>query len=372
VIRNPVTTEGFWEGSWLSILTDGLWIPPYIDIEPEPEIPSYGLGPPEFPTPTTKDYFTKILPEYVIKEAIVDGFNEIRRNSGIVDVLFSSLPQHDLELCKDILNSNSIDVQVGYSQKITRLPAVAIVVGEESEFDGGKLLPRSLSDIESIIPGAVYDWPNCCGWARESLFDISYRLNILSNNSFMTIFLYNLVKYIVIKNVLEFEEEGILDIRLSGNDLSPESFPIPDLSYSRSLNMRLMAFANHIKVMDKITRFDVTMSVIIDDVTDDIKLISYPLEVTSVTPSTVSVNTNTDVIIEGSNIDKDVSVEFLDMEYMELLGGSAIGIRELDRNYTGDNSLRLTLRGYSTGTTRIKFTNPSCAYVTWDTFTVIN
>jgi hypothetical protein len=76
-----------------------------------------------------------LVPEYILQQVLVKGFRAFRENEDLVRVLFRSLEQSDLEDVVKFFQKNTIDICINYPDKDLVLPAIAILMGNETESD---------------------------------------------------------------------------------------------------------------------------------------------------------------------------------------------------------------------------------------------
>jgi len=366
-----------------------------------------------------------IVPEKIIQDVLYDGFKYVREKDDIIDVLFSTLSQHDLQQVKEMFRHTEVDIKLGFSQEDIRLPCISIILGREDEIQPylGNLIGQGALpyDVEAGTVGAfinkdyffgdstVNDGQETIGNPRKLLqpgvgvkqrlgssFSNNYMLHIVAINPLFTLVLYHLSKFIILKYMMTFEENGIYEITLSGSDLAPFEIPIPDLCYDRTLSMAFRTTFDWFEVYDLIkmgvTQTTHDLRVYKQSPCDRISGVRYsenplysfgstsnavigtPFTVSAISPDSITVNTETYVIIQGENLDKNMGVSFRDMPWEITQSGSNRGIRELGRDYTeGGNSghLRLRLIGYNTGVTDVRFVHSDSSQITLeDAFSV--
>lgn len=74
-----------------------------------------------------------ILPEFIIQQAIVRGFRAFRENPNLIDPLFRNLPQSDIDNLRQFIQSGKIDIAVNYPDQAISLPAIIILLKNETE-----------------------------------------------------------------------------------------------------------------------------------------------------------------------------------------------------------------------------------------------
>jgi hypothetical protein len=74
-----------------------------------------------------------MIPEIILQKALQKGFNEIRQDSRILNVLFKNYPVEHQEDIKKFLLENPIDLSLNYPKKELVLPAIVILLKTETE-----------------------------------------------------------------------------------------------------------------------------------------------------------------------------------------------------------------------------------------------
>ena len=67
----------------------------------------------------------------------------------------------------------------------------------------------------------------------------------MTDNQDFTVFLYHLVRYIILSNITMFTVNGMHQLRLSGTDFLPQAAQQPNFVFMRGINMNFLYFADH-------------------------------------------------------------------------------------------------------------------------------
>lgn len=68
-------------------------------------------------------------------------------------------------------------------------------------------------------------------------FDVTYNLTIAGSSQYEVLYLYAILKAILLAQVPYLEKEGLQDISISGSEFAPRGDYLPDVVYTRSLNI---------------------------------------------------------------------------------------------------------------------------------------
>ena len=74
-----------------------------------------------------------IVPEIVLQRAIINGFQGIRKDPRVINVLFKSLPVDQQEMIKDYILKKQIDFSINYPRSEIKVPALVLLMKSESE-----------------------------------------------------------------------------------------------------------------------------------------------------------------------------------------------------------------------------------------------
>jgi len=218
-----------------------------------------------------------IIPEVIIQRVLVDGIREVRNSSWKSDQLFKSVPQSFAQEFHELLTKTPIDVTINYPREDSQFPCVCILLRaeEESQILIGDLLSSGYDENSGLLgsgefffndgvssTNSIYEDGGLVGDPRK-IFDrdksiykevkgsgyaCSYLLQIMTDNQNFTIFLYHVIRFIVMSNIHNFTANGIHELRLSGTDFLPQAAQQPNFIFMRGINMNFTYFADYFLV----------------------------------------------------------------------------------------------------------------------------
>ena len=221
-----------------------------------------------------------IIPEIIIQRALVDGIRKVRSIPWKSEQLFRSVPRSFSEQFSTLIENTPIDITLNYPREDSQFPCIAILLRAEEETDVfiGDLLSAGYDNTGSLFgsEGMFYtegessvatsyglggitaqaeeiaDIPKIFDKAkpkykerRGSGFSCSYLLQVMTDNQDFTVFLYHLVRYIILSNITMFTVNGMHQLRLSGTDFLPQAAQQPNFVFMRGINMNFLYFADH-------------------------------------------------------------------------------------------------------------------------------
>lgn len=203
-----------------------------------------------------------ILPEFVLKRVIQEGFKAVRRDMTFIDQIFWTLPSEEVQKFKDLILKQEFNITMQFPKADTVLPCIAIVLGREDETHpvigdemAGDIPPPDYMSkdgtnestelgIDSDIigePPRLYhedDLLEQIGAGYTALYSIVVR----STNYYVTAFTYYLMKAILTRNRPLLDSNGLLNMVIGGSDISSDVDLIPDHVFTRSLDLRFVHF----------------------------------------------------------------------------------------------------------------------------------
>jgi len=358
-----------------------------------------------------------ILPEIVLQTVLVQGIKDARRDDETLDMLFRTSSQRVVENLKDAFKEVKVNVTLNYPRENVQLPCIAILLRGEDETEAvlGDLLgegygpgtidpsamagtdARGLADSRireeyfytpeetAVVSPSHISQPTqtIIGEPRRMLVNdgetlykrqgvgdqASYMLHILAGKPEMAIFLYALTKYILRKNRMTLERNGLLEFTISGTDFAPQPTFLPTYTYSRALSCRFLHWFDWYLTQGKdgslgygdedvATGFDITLDSLQhgdDSVDIPVTMMDQLPVISTVEPSSISQSVETTLILSGDNFQNVGSVRFPNMEYD---AAGPTGIQILSTEYIHGNDLRVVVIGHSTGTTDVVVINP--------------
>tara|TARA_R100000664_G_C2752242_1_gene139543 strand:- start:120 stop:1673 length:1554 start_codon:yes stop_codon:yes gene_type:complete len=219
-----------------------------------------------------------IIPEIIIQRALVNGIRQIRSSPWRSDQLFKTVPQTYAREFFNLIKNTPIDITMNYPREDSQFPCVCILLRAEEETDVflGDFMSGGYTDKGSLMgtneffftdeatqpPSTAFGSINSIGEAPRlfdrkertykevmgSGFSCSYLLQVMTDDQDFTVFLYHLVRYIVLSNISMLTANGIHQLRLSGTDFLPQASQQPNFIFMRGINMSFLYFADHFLV----------------------------------------------------------------------------------------------------------------------------
>jgi len=223
-----------------------------------------------------------IIPEIIVQRVLVNGIRRIRNIPWKSDQLFKSVPQSFAQQFYELIQSTPIDITINYPREDSQFPCIAILLRAEEESDIflGDLLSAGYDDTDRLFgsEGLFYmkgetssladdtyglalglgqgekyeDTPKIFDKSvqkykerRGSGYSCSYLLQVMTDDQDFTIFMYHLVRYILMAGIPTFTTNGMHQIRFSGTDFLPQAAQQPNFIFMRGINMNFLYFADH-------------------------------------------------------------------------------------------------------------------------------
>jgi hypothetical protein len=94
-----------------------------------------------------------LVPEKIIQQVLIKGFQAFNDNNKLIDVLFHNLLQEERELIKEYVNELQIDISINYPNRHLGYPACVILLKSESETEAvlGELF-QNYKSVEQTEP----------------------------------------------------------------------------------------------------------------------------------------------------------------------------------------------------------------------------
>ena len=219
-----------------------------------------------------------IIPELIIQRALVNGIRNIRGSAWRSDQLFKNVPQTYARDFFNLVKNTPIDITMNYPREDSQFPCVCILLRAEEETDIflGDFMSSGYNDKGSLLgadefffteddtssPSSSFGTINSVGEppkifdrkdrvykeVKGSGFSCSYLLQVMTDDQDFTVFLYHLIRYIVLSNISMFTANGIHQLRLSGTDFLPQASQQPSFVFMRGINMNFLYFADHFAI----------------------------------------------------------------------------------------------------------------------------
>lgn len=175
------------------------------------------------------------IPEFVIKQTIGWGLKQIRDTIGkpnnVINTLFAYLPDETRgQITSWLLNHENIWLDVSFHKDAEHLAMIVVEPQSEDEATEDALLGDLLgtahfSDSEAKQRGVP-----------EKRTTTIY---IASNDDRLTLFLYEIVKFILVTNKLRLEEwYDIHNLSLGGQVMAFDDERLPTFAYYRTMSLR--------------------------------------------------------------------------------------------------------------------------------------
>lgn len=74
-----------------------------------------------------------VIPEIILQRALINGFQQVRKDNRILDVLFRHLHQSQLKEIKDFINETKIDFSINYPRQTPSVPGLVLLLKNETE-----------------------------------------------------------------------------------------------------------------------------------------------------------------------------------------------------------------------------------------------
>ena len=218
-----------------------------------------------------------LLPEIIIQKVLVEGIRDLRSDPNKVRQLFRNSPQGLVDSFFGLISDTTIDITLNYPREDSQFPCIAIILrGEqESDFLLGDILgagydnqtglntiegffftenenssidPTPPIDVDTIgEPARIFDLavPRYRE-QRGSGFRTSYLMQAMTDNQEFTIFLYAAMKHILLSNLMVLDQNGMMDVSITGTDFLPQPAQQPNFIFMRGVTMTFLNFCDYI------------------------------------------------------------------------------------------------------------------------------
>ena len=339
-----------------------------------------------------------ILPEIILQKVIVEGIKSARENDFTLDMLLRNLPPKSVQELKKIIRQTPIDITFNYPREDVQLPSISILLKGEDESEAflgdligsgygpGIINPTAPAESEArgsadsrIRPEFFYtptaDTSPIIGEPRKMLvdtgehkerrgvgFDVSYVIQIMTTHQEFTLFLYILIKFILILNRMTLERNGIINMVLSGTDFVPQRAQYPDIVYSRGLSCRFLNYFDFFLPyipgddLDGVAKaFDIDLCWTGEDSIEyNIDVLPQSPVLQKITPTSTSVGVEFILIAEGLNIQNGAALRFNQLPF----ASGPVGLEILETDYIDGNRLRVKIFPHTFGVTDVTVVNP--------------
>ena len=346
-----------------------------------------------------------IIPEIIIQRVLVNGIRRIRNIPWKSDQLFKSVPQSFARQFYELVSKTPIDVTINYPREDSQFPCIAILLRAEEETDMflGDLLSAGYDNTDSLFgsegffyskgetsktetygltgmlgDGNVFeDTPKLFDKDVQTYKEIrgsgqscSYLLQVMTDDQDFTIFLYHMIRYIILAGIPTFTANGMHQMRLSGTDFLPQASQQPNFIFMRGINMNFLYFADYFlkegdPELEAVAKaFVINIGDARGDSPDMLAQVQKPaITAVSISTGTLSSTVN-NIIVSGINFQNGLSIEFIKTEPGSTfyIKGSDVGLVASNINVgSTEHSIEFipTLAGTATSTTKEFVANSS-------------
>jgi len=204
-----------------------------------------------------------LLPEIALQRLMARGIMAVRKDLTIIDQLFWNADTKTIQNVKDLLSNVKIHIILQAPRIDTVLPCIAIVpVGEKESIPFvGDVMGDAISPPDVLSFGddtsAATMTPTSIDadllgepqrLFKEGIpisqqgagYNATFRIFVRGLNYYLTVFLYNIVKAILIQNRLLLDQNGVHNMILSGGSVSVDTELLPEPVYTRTLDINFM------------------------------------------------------------------------------------------------------------------------------------
>jgi len=172
-----------------------------------------------------------MLPERVLQDLLKWGFGVLNDDTSLIDDLFHKLDKKSLTNLKHYYDTHDITVRTNFPSDSFTWPIVSIVNADDSENPQMDVLGDFLGDS---VNAAGTEVSRLYGHALNSRFDV-YCLTGGDSNA--ALYLYYLVKAILLLNMQALHVHGLSNITFSGRDVQLREDLFPEFTYARVLSV---------------------------------------------------------------------------------------------------------------------------------------
>lgn len=171
--------------------------------------------------------------ERFIYMALRNGITQIEEDPSLLELLFRDLYELDtaeVEAIKTVFAAKTPKVLHGYAPRDVEVPCYSIILQSESE--SVRFLnddAPQIDDIDDIDFGAD---------VKSTVWEHSYQILTYTEHPDVTAYFYQIAKSIILAQGDFFDNHGVFNIQLSGQDLMPDPRYIPEHLFARNLTFR--------------------------------------------------------------------------------------------------------------------------------------
>lgn len=169
-----------------------------------------------------------VIVEDLLRDFIKSRLNATIANPDIIDEVFGYSNTEFIAASKRYITNTEIRVTLGYPRDRSSIPCYCILLGQENEETGalGDVMGSYLEDeIPANFEGGIHS---------GTVFGFNYRIECWSENGDLSVFMYHLLKYFVLKGRVELSEFGLISPTITGGDIEPLTDLYPSFVYRRA------------------------------------------------------------------------------------------------------------------------------------------
>ena len=171
------------------------------------------------------------LPERVLQELLAFGLAKIHADPSLCDDLFWKLDEAAKADIHGYFADHAIPVRLDFPIDDWTFPLVTIQVASDDENVAGDFLGDYMTTQPNTLGGSV---DMMMGHALKSIYTV-YCLAGKDSNAAM--WLYYVVKAILVLNAESLMRQGLHNLTMSGRDISFQEQTLPEMTYARTLSL---------------------------------------------------------------------------------------------------------------------------------------
>ena len=173
---------------------------------------------------------------------LVRGMSELRANPLRLERFFLSqgLELSEVRSIREWFDAAQPSVNQAFPRHgVSRFPGVFIVLDEESEQQ--KFLDDSAGNL-TMSEALDLGYADLVGVdVKSSIYQYKHHLLIVADNPDKCLYLYHIVRYLMMRHRDELERGGLLYTHYSGSDAYPDADYLPETFFVRRFSIRALA-----------------------------------------------------------------------------------------------------------------------------------
>lgn len=179
------------------------------------------------------------LVDIVVKNKIEDKIEDLRQNTEKIEQYFKYGSDKTIKSLIKFIKEYKIHVLTGYPREETQLPCIIVGIANENQniYGIGDGIDENYSEFDNQEYNYLNWKENHTIYVQENTsFTTTLRIEVWSDNSIISSYLYSIAKYCLLSSMWSFRDEnGFYDINLSGGDLEPAPEYLPIFIYRRAV-----------------------------------------------------------------------------------------------------------------------------------------